>query len=265
MKRFVIFLILCLAATPLFAQERYYAPPGDSLRGHLVEMSVVDRQTGSSLPIYNAQGLRFIEGVPGRPYSIRLVNRSNERLLVVLAVDGINAISGRTASYNQTGYVLAPYGTLEVTGWRRSFQSVAQFVFTRPEASYAGRTDRLWQVGVIGAAIFREDVPRPVYHPAEPMMSESAGAPAPAASRSAQADTSRGVGTGYGRGEWSQATSTTFDRRSSAPDEVLRLDYDDRQGLYQRGVRDLYPLPGYDRPGRYPEAFPEGFAPPPRW
>ena len=37
-------------------------------------------------------------GAPGHRYSVRLTNTSGERLLVVLSVDGVNAISGQTAA-----------------------------------------------------------------------------------------------------------------------------------------------------------------------
>lgn len=269
MKRLLAVLLLLGLSLPALSATPYRPGQEEALRGLLVDLSVVDRAAAYPLPIYRAQGLRFIEGTPGQAYSVRMTNRTGERLLVVLAVDGINAISGRTAAYNQTGYVLAPYASVEITGWRQSLQRVAQFVFTRPSDSYAARTDRPWQVGVIGAAVFREDRPEPVYYPSAPSIgqdhSAAEGAPAPAASKSAQSDTSRSVGTGYGQSEWSQATAASFVRRSSSPDEVLRLDYDDRAGLYRRGVRFFDDRP-YDRPyPREPDAFPEGFAPPPRW
>ncbi len=261
MKKTLMFLALTLLASPAMAQYRS-SNTDDAARGSLIDLSVVDRQSSYPLPVYRAQGLQFIEGTPGQAYSVRLTNKTPERLLVVLAVDGINAVSGKTAAYNQTGYVLEPYDQVEVSGWRQSMQSVAQFVFTTPSRSYAARTDRPWQVGVIGAAVFREDRARPVIAPAPSVSNRSS---APAAARSAQAESARGVGTGYGRSEWSQATASSFVRRSSTPAEVVRLDYDDREGLIARGIR----LQGYYRPydRRQPQAFPDGFAQPPsrRW
>ena len=88
-----------------------------------------------------------------------MTNRTGARVLVVLSVDGINAISGETAAVNQTGYVLAPYASAEITGWRKSMTEAAAFYFTSLADSYAARTDRPDNVGVIGVAIYRERAP----------------------------------------------------------------------------------------------------------
>ena len=45
-------------------------------------------------------------GQPGRAYQVRLSNRSNQRVLVVLSIDGVNAVTGQTATPDQTGYCL---------------------------------------------------------------------------------------------------------------------------------------------------------------
>ena len=39
-----------------------------------------------------------------------MTNRTGARVLTVLSVDGVNAITGQTASPNQSGYVLEPVG-----------------------------------------------------------------------------------------------------------------------------------------------------------
>ncbi len=93
---------------------------------------------------------------PGHRYAVRLHNRSGRRVLAVLSVDGINAVDGRTADLHQAGYVLGPGEALEVAGWRKSLDAVAQFVFVDPAASYAARTGRPDNLGVIGVAVFRE-------------------------------------------------------------------------------------------------------------
>ena len=61
---------------------------------------------------------------------MRLTNTTGERVLVVLSVDGVNAVSGETADTAQGGYVLEPWETAEIAGWRKSLDDVAQFVFT---------------------------------------------------------------------------------------------------------------------------------------
>ena len=124
--------------------------------GELVDLRVIDRDTGTVLPTYARDGKLYIAGMPGHRYSVRIENRIGERVLAILSVDGVNAITGQTANPEQSGYVLDPYQNTEVTGWRKSTSEVAQFNFTALSGSYAARTGRPENVGVIGVAVFRE-------------------------------------------------------------------------------------------------------------
>lgn len=128
----------------------------------LIDLSVVDRDTGKTLLTHEFEGKQYIAGTPGHRYTIHLVNRTDRRVLTVLSVDGINAMTGETANPNQGGYVLAPYQSYDVNGWRKSTEEVAQFNFTALSNSYAARTDRPNNVGVIGVAVFREEVPQKI-------------------------------------------------------------------------------------------------------
>ena len=96
----------------------------------LVRLDLVDRDSGDTLTEYRARGQEWVAGTPGHRYSVRLTNTTGERVLVVLSVDGVNAVRGQTASPMQAGYVLDPWESAEVTGWRKSLEDVAQFVFT---------------------------------------------------------------------------------------------------------------------------------------
>ncbi|MCZ4315216.1 hypothetical protein O4H66_17565 [Comamonadaceae bacterium G21597-S1] len=131
--------------------------------GRLVDVDVLDRATGAVLPVYSHRGEYWIAGSPGRAYAIVLRNRAGERLLAVTAVDGVNVLSGETAGWDQSGYVLAPSHRYQVTGWRKSRSEVAAFAFASSDAAYASRTGRPDHVGVIGVAVFRER--RPVAEP----------------------------------------------------------------------------------------------------
>jgi len=128
--------------------------------GSLIDVSVIDRDTGAMLSAYPRDGKFYVTGTPGHRYSVRIANRLGTRVLAVLSVDGVNAISGETANPDQTGYVLDAYQSTEVNGWRKSMSEVAQFNFTALDNSYAARTGRPDNVGVIGVAVFRE---KPVY------------------------------------------------------------------------------------------------------
>ncbi len=197
--------------------------------------------------MYWHDGERHVAGEPGREYEIRLRNRGEGRVLAVTSVDGVNVITGRTASPAQSGYVLDPWGLVEIDGWRKSMDEVAAFYFTALPDSYAARTGRPDNVGVIGVALFREPSGRCRWKATTAARAESA-APAAGVRRSEvgdppverDAEESR-LGTGHGRRLDSGAVYTEFERASETPDEIIRIYYDSRRNLVARGI---IPQPG---------------------
>jgi len=230
-----------------------------------VEVEILDRKSGRALPVYWHEGERHVAGEPGREYEIRLRNRHGGRVLAVTSVDGVNVITGKTASPRQSGYVLDPWGLVEIDGWRKSMEEVAAFYFTRLPDSYAARTGRPDNVGVIGVAVFHERV---YVMPAEDRQSYAIP-PAPAAGAAAESKAARQsdrareesrLGTGHGRRLDSGAVYTHFERASEEPDEVIRIYYDSRKNLVARGI---VPPPWYRVADRQPDPFPQGFVPDP--
>ena len=145
---------------------------GTSFAGpDLVDLRIVDRDTGSVLHTYAHGGRLYVAGQPGARYGLRVVNHTAGRVMVVLSVDGVNIVTGETANYNQNGYVLAPYGSYDLNGWRKSHTEIAAFQFAPLPQSYAARTGRPDDVGVIGMAVFREHrVYRPPVYQAPPIL-----------------------------------------------------------------------------------------------
>jgi hypothetical protein len=244
--------------------------------GGTVDVRVMDRSTGETLPMYWHGGKWWVPGKPGSRYAVALTNRSGGRVLTVISVDGVNVISGETAAPEQTGYVLSGGQFAQISGWRKNMTRVAAFEFTSLPNSYAAQTGRPDNVGVIGVAVFREK-PRQVPPPSPPVLREkqsrneaaspaasAAGAAsdamgsAEAARRSDRAPESR-IGTGHGRSEHSATSYTDFERASSTPDEVITIHYDSRDNLIAMGV---IPVPR-TTPNPFPAAA--GFvADPPR-
>lgn len=140
-------------AVPLAACAHSPAPVVST---HLATVEVLDRTDNVLLPVYLAGGERWIVGTPGHEYTIRIRNQTGARILAVPSVDGVNAITGETAAPDQSGYVLEPYGSVEIAGWRKSMTRTAAFYFTDLGDSYAARTGRPANVGVIGVAVFQE-------------------------------------------------------------------------------------------------------------
>lgn len=130
--------------------------------GSLADVTVIDRHSGATLPVYRHRGEYWVAGQYGAKYSIMVRNRLGERVLAVTTVDGVNVLNGETAAWDQTGYVFSPWQQYAVTGWRKSSSEVAAFEFSVIGNSYAGRTGRPANVGVIGVALFRERLPEPV-------------------------------------------------------------------------------------------------------
>ena len=218
--------------------------------GGLADLSVFDRTQGRPLQVYLHEGRAYVVGRPGNEYQITLRNRLQEDVLAVVSVDGVNVITGQSAEPSQSGYVLRPRGAMDIQGWRRSLAQTAAFYFTSLPDSYAARTGRPNDVGVIGVALFRRKPPAPISN-AEPLRRERGAAADSATPAEPQ------LGTGHGRHETSPAHYVNFERATSTPAEVVALYYDSRANLVARGiVRDPIPVAPYPRP------FP-GFVPDP--
>src|SRR5207248_444428 len=85
------------------AQSKAYRPPS------ALDIEVYDRSERRVLPVIWHEGRRYVVGKPGNEYALRVRNTIGERILVVMSVDGVNVISGDSASPAQTGYVLGAY------------------------------------------------------------------------------------------------------------------------------------------------------------
>jgi len=134
--------------------------------GGLVDLSVYDRTEGRRLQVYWHEGRAYVAGRPGNEYQVTLRSRQSQDVLAVVSVDGVNVITGQTADPSQSGYVLSPRGGLDILGWRKSLSQTAAFYFTALPDSYAARTGRPDNVGVIGVALFRRKVePIPLPQP----------------------------------------------------------------------------------------------------
>ncbi|MEO8738122.1 MAG: hypothetical protein ABI537_00295 [Casimicrobiaceae bacterium] len=241
-----------------------------------VNVEIYDRSEGRVLPIYEHGGRRYVVGKPGNEYAIRVRNNSGERALAVMSVDGVNIITGDTASPAQSGYVLGPAESADIAGWRTDISRTAAFYFTTLADSYATRTGRPDNLGVIGVAVFlekrrpplalgrmerdRQDAPQRSAKAA----SADAAMPAspPAEMQNEQAQAKQKLGTGYGRTENSNAQYTTFQRASESPIETIAIYYDSYQNLLAQGVPVGTPPLARLSPNPFPER--NRFVPAPR-
>ncbi len=271
-------LVLIVAGFVASGVARAYGPAGR------IEVEIYDRSEGRVLPTYYLGGRRYVVGKPGNEYAIRVRNTMGGRALAVMSVDGVNIITGDTAGIAQSGYVLAPGESADIAGWRKDMSRTAAFYFTTLPDSYAARTGRPDNVGVIGVAVFRERERAPITPygalrkdsaPADSRERAEANTASPstaAASPEAQAvDAARAqasgapqakslLGTGHGRNESSYTQYTAFERASETPAETISIYYDSYQNLLAMGV----PVGPQPMARVRPEPFPMRFVPDPR-
>ena len=259
-------LLATAAAATLIAAM---VPSAEARAAALARVDVFDRHAEEALPVYRHAGRHYVEGRPGNEYAVRIRNCTGERLLAVLSVDGINAVSGETASPDQSGYVIEPWGYVTVQGWRKDLDRTAAFYFSDRHDSYAARTGRPDDLGVIGVALFRERTPQRLHRwrrerdaefassSTERATAESGAAATAGKGRSEDASVAApaaqepSLGTGHGRNEYSPVETVAFERARARADEIITLRYEDRETLVALGV-----LPASRHWQRDPDPFP---------
>lgn len=111
---------------------------------------------GKPVREHQHQGKNYIEGKKGSEFTLRFHNRSSERALAVLSVDGLSIMDGKDCSFDSGGYVIDPYSSVNIPGWRLDMENVAKFFFSGAKGeSYAGSQSKHRNIGVIGCAVFR--------------------------------------------------------------------------------------------------------------
>jgi hypothetical protein len=115
---------LALVPSPSEATPAYRSKP---LPPYEVQL-VVD---GVPLPEYLHEGTVWVEGQKNRRYALRLINRTGRRVEVVASVDGLDVVDGKPGDYRtKRGYVLEPWQTYDVEGFRLDLGRVAAFRFS---------------------------------------------------------------------------------------------------------------------------------------
>lgn len=234
----------------------------------------------------------FIEGRKGHEYSLKFENSTNRRVKGVFAVDGLNVITGDNTW--ERGYIIEPYGSLIIDGWRKNDQSVNAFYFAEKKSSYSARAGKgSANVGVIGAKVFFEKL-QPIYsfnyhyqypkyrvyganeqwktssiEPTDAIMSDWIETSSSMVGSSSMVNSQNSInsalrsaqpvqklGTGYGE-EKSFKTETVYFNAESSPAAEFVLFYDDRKNLERMGIK--LDMPEFHRPNPFPT---DGVPPP---
>lgn len=238
---------------------------------------------GKPLKEYTHERRVYIEGKEGSTFSLRLRNNSSERKLFVPSIDGLSVMNGEECSFDSSGYIVRPYSSIIIDGWRVSDAEVAEFYFSSPKDSYRKRKKAGNNLGVIGVAVFEEkeippkdtfiNVPFPRVFPS--------GTPYPdkgifycqslgmsrvdtrtvttmASNNSMLRSLSQDIGTGWGSNKKSDVVSVEFER-SGSPVATYEIFYNTRAQLEKLGV-NFHKEPLYVAP----QAFPGQYCKPPK-
>jgi hypothetical protein len=229
--------------------------------GSLVTVSV--DVEGQPTPLYRApdgSGRYYLEARPRSRYALRLANNTHQRLGVVITVDGLNAISGEQVAAlpgrrgpNGRMYVLDPWASVTVQGWRTSLDEVRRFTFVDEQRSYAARSGQAnARMGWIELAVYRERQPvspdvsglrrgREIPPPPAEGRDEAEDRETPTAdgagesARPGAAAPRSYPGTGWGPRTDDHATLVDFDPQPQ-PGERITLRYEYASGLRALGI-----------------------------
>lgn len=266
--------------------------------GNLVDVQV--RVDGEAAPLYWAQGRndrRYLQAFAGRNYSLVVRNNTGNRVAFLLAVDGLNVVNGEMSRLRSSEpmYVLGPWETATIRGWRTSLSEIRRFVFVDERRSYAERTGQAnSDMGWIRVLSFREQLtywqrsqqqwgkvksqyrgdgpgaPTPEMAPqAKSQESLERAVPAPAApnmsyndeGKRSERDGGSFPGTGWGDRSQDRVRQVQFTPENSATDRLI-FRYEYASALRALGISPVR----NDRRDRLNERDGDlGFAKPPRW
>jgi hypothetical protein len=111
---------------------------------------------GKPITKYSHNNSIYIEGRKKSEYSIRFRNRTSEKVLAIISVDGLSIMDGEEATYKSSGYVVDAFSDVVVKGWRISDEEIAKFIFGSQRNGYATKSGKPENTGVIGVAVFKE-------------------------------------------------------------------------------------------------------------
>lgn len=227
---------------------------------------------GLALPEYVKDGKTYVAAPWDVDFQLRLNVPYQGRYKAVTSVDGLDVLTGRTASANADGYIVtaASYpGANDIPGFRLNNEEVARFHFGDRRDSYAAHMDKAQNVGVIAVVFYAEYVPPPPpslgiapSYGAESYGIKGGGALRGGATRGgATRGASHDMGTEFGARSEHRVTYTSFRQGS----EVARLviEYASYESLVEAGVIVPHSSPlGAVNP--FPADGP-GCPPPPGW
>jgi len=122
---------------------------------------------GSRCKQYTHEGRKYVEAKDGSEWYFQIQNNSPGRVLAVCSVDGLNVLTGETATKKDSGYIIDSYHSQKIKGFRFSDEEWAMFKFGyKIDKSTGAPNGKVYAVskgkeaarncGVIGVRLFYE-------------------------------------------------------------------------------------------------------------
>jgi hypothetical protein len=215
----------------------------------------------------------YLQALPNQRYSLHVTNNSNQRVGLVIAVDGRNIVNGKQSwlGNNESMYVLAPHDSADYEGWRTATDQTNRFYFTEVDNSYAAAWGDTSAMGVIAMAVYPERSPPQTYSQPEDYqqrntpargirgLNEGKGSALFGADAAASAPA---PGTGFGETNYSPSTKIEFKPTEEQMEKIV-LKYEWRETLCSKGVLPECSQKNTQPNNRMWRDDNSGFAPPP--
>ncbi len=202
----------------------------------------------------------YLEATRGARYSIRISNTSDNRIGVVIAVDGRNIINGQKSELkpDERMYIINPHSINTFEGWRTGMDRTNRFYFTNQTDSYAERVfSDASAMGTIAIAAFNE-VPPPQTRLDAGIGAAEAPAPSSRSLDKMEAGKSKQqAGTGFGETTYSPVRIVSFRPQQTVAEKIV-FKYEWHEELCKKGYGEC----GRSQNRLWPE-YPS-FAPVPR-
>jgi hypothetical protein len=220
-------------------------------KGDVVDVRILSDSQGEfpryrTYPDVRQEGKFFyMEAVKGQKYSVQVINKSDRRIGVVVAVDGRNIIDGKKSDLKRTEqmYIIGPYEANTFEGWRTGMDRTNRFYFTEQSDSYAEKVFAdASAMGTIALAVYKEKLSEivPYSGKSSRMKDVPAGGASCPPGASGSADRSElkkneQAGTGFGETTYSPAYIVHFDPEDKMAEKIV-LKYEWRSELCKKGI-----------------------------
>jgi hypothetical protein len=119
---------------------------------------------GRPITEYFHEAQNFIEGREGTEFEIQVRNKTGNRIMAVVSVDGLSVTEGTAAGPDSSGYVINAYQTITIPGWKLTGDQAAKFTFGSKSSSYVAQASGdASNAGVIGLMLWSEKKPEVRY------------------------------------------------------------------------------------------------------